>query len=264
MRVARWLLSVATFVVVASFFQAPSTTPFCAAEPAQSSEFFLNSSGSIANATSSSAASPPSSLRIGVVLYNGTALLDYVGIGMYLEFLSMHGVSVQFDMIAETSGVIYSAPGRVPVYASTSFRDAATSSPVDILVVPGGPGRTSVIQNQAFMDYVSAAAKSAKYVLVVCTGAEIVARTGFLDGKNATTNKLAFDAIAATRPAVNWIRKARWVVDGKTWTSSGVSAGTDMGRAFVAAVYNESVANEITRTMEYMPDVDPSNDMYAT
>ncbi|KAF1328640.1 Thij/pfpi family protein, partial [Globisporangium splendens] len=261
MRVARWLLSVATFAVAASFFQAPSSTPFCAAEPTQSSEFLLNSSTSIANATV--APSPPSSLRIGVVLYNGTALLDYVGIGSYLEFLSMHGVTVQFDMIAETSGVIYSAPGRVPVYASTSFRDAAASSPLDILVVPGGPGRTSVIRNQAFMDYVGAAANSAKHVLVVCTGAEIIAGTGFLDGKNATTNKIAFAAISAGRPAVNWIRKARWVVDGKTWTSSGVSAGTDMGRAFVATIYNESVANEITRVMEYMPDLDPSNDIYA-
>ncbi|KAF1328641.1 Thij/pfpi family protein, partial [Globisporangium splendens] len=228
----------------------------------------VDASDSIVNATSVSSilstASPhPTSLRIGVIVYNGTALLDYVGIGTYLEFLALHGVSVQFDMISETKGVVYSAPGRVPVYATTSFRDAAVSSPFDILVVPGGPGRANVIKNQEFMDYIGAAAAAATFVLVICTGAEIIAATGFLDGKNATTNKLAFDAIAATRPTVNWIRKARWVVDGKTWTSSGVSAGTDMGRAFVAAVYSERIADEITRTMEYMPDLDPSNDVYA-
>lgn len=263
MRVSKSILSLATAFLIAPFFHASSSLTLCSATPAQSDVAAIDLTTNLANTSNTASASTPgpSTLNIGVIVYNGTALLDYVGIGTYLEFLSMYGVSVQFEMISQAKGVVYSAPGRVPVHSTTSFRDA--SSQFDLLLVPGGPGRTSVLQNQDFLDYIAAAAASAQYVLVVCTGAEIVASTGFLDGKNATTNKIAFDTISTGRPTVNWIRKARWVVDGTTWTSSGVSAGTDMGRAFVAAVYNATVADKITRTMEYIPDLDPANDIYA-
>ena len=62
-----------------------------------------------------------------------------------------------------------------------------------------------------------------KYLMTVCTGAGIAARAGILDGKNATTNKAAWNETTALGPNVKWISHARWVVDGNIWTTSGVS-----------------------------------------
>ena len=64
-------------------------------------------------------------------------------------------------------------------------------------------------------------------MLSVCTGAELLARAGLLTGKRATTAKDNFKRIEAeTRDlGIHWVKKARWVVDGKIWTSSGVTAG---------------------------------------
>lgn len=61
----------------------------------------------------------------------------------------------------------------------------------------------------------------------MCTGSRLLAATGLLDGRKATTNKFFFKWIAEDTKDRNitWIPKARYVVDGKYWTSSGVTAG---------------------------------------
>ena len=100
----------------------------------------------------------------------------------------------------------------------------------------------------SLIEFLKKQAPGAKYVLTVCSGAWIIAATGFLNGKKATTNKslcrtivvcLNLDRIitdqrtltfiippkAGTDKSIEWVPKARWVVDGNTLTSSGVTAG---------------------------------------
>jgi transcriptional regulator GlxA family with amidase domain len=50
---------------------------------------------------------------------------------------------------------------------------------------------------------------------------------------------------------VSWIPSARWVEDGNIWTSSGVSAGTDLGYAFVSHIYGEKVSEYLGYVEEY-------------
>lgn len=40
---------------------------------------------------------------------------------------------------------------------------------------------------------------------------------------------------------ITWVAKARWVIDGKTWTSSGVSAGKHHFKILGGESYLESV-----------------------
>ena len=100
-------------------------------------------------------------------------------------------------------------------------------------------------------------------VLSVCTGARLLARAGVLEGRRATTNKVAFDATAALSSGVEWVREARWVKDGNVWTSGGVSAGTDMMLAFIAERWGMGVAREAANRMEYDWRNDPSWDPFA-
>ena len=83
---------------------------------------------------------------------------------------------------------------------------------------------------QSLLDFVKRQAPGAQYVLSVCTGSEVLAHAGVLQGKRATTNKASFKRIVdETRElGITWVPKARWVVDGKIWTSSGVTAGKSM------------------------------------
>ena len=62
-----------------------------------------------------------------------------------------------------------------------------------------------------------------KILMTICTGSGIAARAGVLDGHLATTNKNAWATMKAMGPKVNWVSPARFVIDGKIWSSSGVS-----------------------------------------
>ena len=49
---------------------------------------------------------------------------------------------------------------------------------------------------------------------------------------------------------VHWIKQARWVEDGKFFTSSGVSAGMDMSLALIARLLGEDVAEQVATWTE--------------
>ena len=91
----------------------------------------------------------------------------------------------------------------------------------------------------------------------------LLATTGILDGRKATTNKLDFTQTVPLAPNVEWIAQARWVEDGKFFTSSGVSAGIDMTLAAIARLFGEETAREIAYGTEYEWHDDASWDPFA-
>jgi transcriptional regulator GlxA family with amidase domain len=113
------------------------------------------------------------------------------------------------------------------------------------------------------LDWLKARSAEAEIVSTVCTGTAILARTGVLDGKRATTNKRAFRWVVEQGPKVNWAREARWVEDGKFATSSGVSAGIDMSLAVMSRLYGADTAEKIAVAMEYDWHRDASWDPFA-
>lgn len=102
-----------------------------------------------------------------------------------------------------------------------------------------------------------------KYCLSVCTGSALLAKTGLLNNKKATSNKKAFEWVKSINANVLWIEKARWVVDQKYYTSSGVSAGIDMVLGFVAERFGMIEAKKIAENIEYIWNSDPNNDPFA-
>ncbi|KAE8843192.1 hypothetical protein PTNB73_01239 [Pyrenophora teres f. teres] len=68
------------------------------------------------------------------------------------------------------------------------------------------------------------------------------------------------DVVKSRHPNVDWIAKARWVVDGRFWTSSGVSAGIDLTYAWIGHVFGEDVAQDIADRSEYVRNTDAGDD----
>ncbi|RUS65444.1 Isonitrile hydratase [Saezia sanguinis] len=132
-----------------------------------------------------------------------------------------------------------------------------------VLLIPGGQGtRPLVSDEQAISALKNLAAKSA-YCLSVCTGSALLAKTGLLSGRVATSNKKAWPWVTSVDQAVLWKRQARWCVDGKFYTSSGVSAGMDMTLGFIADQHGMNKANDIAQHIEYVWNANPDNDPFA-
>lgn len=123
--------------------------------------------------------------------------------------------------------------------------------PLDLLIIPGGVGvRAPYPYLNTTVDFIAKAYPHTKYILSVCTGSLLTARTGILDGKRSTTNKRAWNTVIPNGPLVKWIALARWVIDGNIWSSSGVSAGTDATLAWIAHVYGNASAQNVANGME--------------
>jgi transcriptional regulator GlxA family with amidase domain len=124
-------------------------------------------------------------------------------------------------------------------------------------------GTRDLVSIQPAIAYIQTVYPTLQYLITVCTGSVVVARAGVLDGRRATTNKLGWGTSVEVRPQVEWVKKARWVVDGNVWTSSGVSAGLDVTFAWVAEVFGEERAGEVARIMEYERKIDADDDPFA-
>jgi Transcriptional regulator containing an amidase domain and an AraC-type DNA-binding HTH domain len=130
-----------------------------------------------------------------------------------------------------------------------------------ILLIPGGMGTRELVNDAEFIEALTTTASEAEFVLSVCTGSALLAKTGLLNGRNATSNKKAFEWVQSVNTNVNWVKQARWVVDGNFYTSSGISAGMDMALGFISDKHGKKTAQELAKNIEYVwnddKDVDP-------
>ena len=147
------------------------------------------------------------------------------------------------------------------VMADTTFTDAP---PLDILLIPGGFGTRPELENTAMMTFLKDRSSHAQVVSSVCTGSALLAKAGLLDGKKATSNKQLFALSTAISDQVEWIEAARWVEDGKFWTSSGVSAGMDMTLAIIAQRFGQDAAEIAANNAEYTWHRDADTDPFVS
>ncbi|TQW09620.1 DJ-1/PfpI protein [Cordyceps javanica] len=213
--------------------------------------------------SSSAAAAPP--VKYAVALFNGFQLLDVAGPLDVLAVLAQD-VPIEVVVVARTLAPVTSRtarPGSVGQEIVPTHTFDTAPDDVEVLVIPGGGGTRDLDGTQPLVDYAARVFPKLRYFLTVCTGAALAARAGVLDGRRATTNKLAFDWVVSQGPKVQWVRHARWVSDGNIWTSSGISAGIDMTFGFVAAHYGEEAAAKVAHRQEYIRNTDPNNDPFA-
>lgn len=196
---------------------------------------------------------------VGTLLFPGFELLDVFG---PLEMFGALADDYALEMVAETAGAVASRQGPQTL-ADVAIADA---KPYDILLVPGGLGTRREVDNPALTDWIGRHADACHVVASVCTGSALLARAGLLDGRKATSNKKALDWVMSQGPEVDWRPRARWVVDGKFWTSSGVSAGIDMALALIAELNGKEKAAWAAAHTEYRwvddADDDPFGPLY--
>jgi transcriptional regulator GlxA family with amidase domain len=196
-----------------------------------------------------------SPLHVGAVLFEGFELLDFFG---PLEMFGLLDGRAKITVVAERTGVVKSTGGPCG-FAEAMMADAGG---FDVLLIPGGIGTRRKFAEPAFVAELKRLAEASQLMATVCTGSFLLASTGLLDGRRATSNKMVFQQAAIYGPKVDWIAKARWVEDGKYFTSSGISAGMDMTLAVIAKLFGRETSLQIARRAEYHWQEDSSWDPF--
>jgi len=149
---------------------------------------------------------------------------------------------------ADGRAVLCDGPIRIkPMAAIQNIRKT------DLIFIPTtGLGLDDVVERNApVVPWLKRWHKRGAAIASVCSGVGLVAATGMLDGKRATTNKMWFNTLVQYGPNVDWVKEARWVEDGKFVTSSGVSAGIDMALAVIARMQGEEISKNLAVVTEY-------------
>lgn len=115
----------------------------------------------------------------------------------------------------------------------------------DTLLIAGAPHAERLALPLAVLDWIRATARRSRRYGSVCTGAFVLAATGLLDGRRATTHWASAEALAARYPGVTVEADALHVRDGKLHTAAGVTAGLDLALALVEADLGREIAMRV-------------------
>jgi transcriptional regulator GlxA family with amidase domain len=180
---------------------------------------------------------------IAILLFDRLTALD--AIGPYEVLSRLPGWTVTF--VAAEAGEKRTDTGRLGITADKPLDELPHP---DVLVVPGGPGQTDVMDDKVVLDWVRDAHQTSTWTTSVCTGSLILAAAGLLEGKRATSHWLALEQLGqfGATPTLE-----RVVVDGKVVTAAGVSAGIDMALTLAARIMGDEVAQAIQLGIEYDP-----------
>lgn len=185
-------------------------------------------------------------ITTGILTFPRVEELDFVGplevFGMVAK--SNPGAARVVTVAAETT--LLRGDNGLHFQPDYSFE---TCPRLDVLVVPGGPGRVAAMDDPAITGWVRKQAETCRYVTSVCTGAFILAKAGLLEGLEATTHHRAFDEFCAL-PGVT-LRKERIVHHGKIITCGGVSSGVDMALYLAGLLWGPAVAGAAARRIEW-------------
>jgi transcriptional regulator GlxA family with amidase domain len=193
---------------------------------------------------------------LAALVFPGFETLDYFG---PIEMLGGYGKETQIITVAESMDPVPSCHGQRIIPDKTIFE----TSDYDMLLVPGGDTALIAGRDAGMLTWLQEVSAKAECVMGVCTGTILLGMAGVLDGRRATTNKMDFLDTIHHAPDVTWVKQARWVKDGKFYTSSGVSAGMDMALAVMADLFGMEMAERLALGSEYEWHKDADRDPFA-
>ena len=192
--------------------------------------------------------------HVAFIVYPGFELLDVSGPASV--FNSANRALVQRGMPAFYRVALFSADGGAIESSSGITVDTRAISDVRsgearTLLVAGAEREMllAAVADTSLRDALPGLAATADRVGSVCSGGFLLAALGLFDGHRVATHWDSCQPLAAAFPAVTVDPDALYVVDGRLWTSAGVTTGIDMALAMIASDLDASVAGEVAKRL---------------
>ncbi len=205
---------------------------------------------------------PPArgSIPVAFVVSDGAVVIDFSGPWAVFETVYVPGRRenpFQLYTVAATTKAIR-ASGGLKIIPDYTFE---TAPPPKVVVIPAQDGSTP-----AMLDWIRNSSKNTDVTMSVCTGALVLAQTGLLSGRSATTHHGAYKTFSTDFPDIRVKRGARFTEDGNVATAGGLSSGIDLALRVVERYFGRDIATKTAYQMEYQGQgwLNPgSNQVYA-
>jgi transcriptional regulator GlxA family with amidase domain len=185
-------------------------------------------------------------LQVVLLLYPGVQSLDVTGPAeVFAHAARQPGAPRYVVTLASPRG------GKVQTSAGFALDTVALRSlakrKLDTVLVAGGneAGVRAAVRDERLLEFVRKAARKARRIGSVCSGAFVLAAAGLLDGLCVATHWSAAARLAEFRPALSVDADAIFITQGKLWTSAGVTTGIDMSLAMVERDAGRRVADAV-------------------
>jgi len=188
--------------------------------------------------------------KVVAVVYDQLCGLEF-GVATELFGLARPELEVdwyELDVVSADTGRLR-APGGVTFEAPTDLavlRDAGT------VVLPGWRDPQER-PPAALLDALGEAHSNGARIMSICSGVFILAATGLLDGRAATTHWRYTEQLRAAYPMIDVQPDVLYIDNGTTLTSAGSAAGLDLGLHLIRRDYGAEVANLVARRLVIAP-----------
>jgi len=197
----------------------------------------------------------PGTRRVLLIAAPGTEILDLVGpFQVFTRAAEMFGRQnpgsrpiYSVEVITTSSQRSIVTNGGLRIAAHNTFR--RVRGEIDTLLIAGG----SAIENDEIgievVQWIRKVARRVRRIGSVCTGALLLARTGLIDGRKATTHWNWCALLARKYPRADVDPDPIFIRDENVYTSAGVTAGMDLALALVEEDHGSRLALQVARNL---------------
>lgn len=191
--------------------------------------------------------------KILIIVPDGGMLFEAAGIAdilMQANQLHAHGLAQpRYRIIIATTQphqVIHGQSG-LNLLADYRLPELDPREPLDTIIITGRG--MNELESTAVVDWLHLAAPHARRIASICGGAMLLAQSGLLDGRRATTHWRLLETLQKTWPNVKVEGGPLYIQDGPIWTSGGVSSGFDLTLALVEEDYGFTLARDVAQDL---------------
>jgi putative intracellular protease/amidase/YHS domain-containing protein len=193
---------------------------------------------------------PAGRIPVAFVISDGAVMIDFAGPWEVFQDVMMPSRGKSMDeqrpfrlyTVAEKMAPVR-ASGGMKIQPDFTFANAPAPR---IIVIPAQNGVT-----RAMLQWIRTASQHTDVTMSVCTGALVLAKTGLLSGKAATTHHTAYKQLAIEHPDIQVKTGTRFVEAGNLASAGGLSSGIDLALRVVERYFGRNVATDVAYYMEY-------------
>jgi putative intracellular protease/amidase len=192
---------------------------------------------------------PEGRLAVAVVLgASGSVITD--AFGPYEVFARSPKFFVYTVSASRPTAVLSGGLAVVPDYSLEDV-DAGLAPEPDVVVVPAVAAPNGK-KEAPMREWITRRVDRGAHLLGVCNGSRLLAATGLLDGRRATSHWSSIRSLERSRPQVDWVRGQRYVQDGTlTTTTAGVTSGVFGALRLVEQLAGAAEAERVGQELAY-------------